>query len=69
MKTFSSNLRAPLLAIVMLLSLLLMLLFLPDPLRLTKPHALVHTARPIVRHAPTPVLRHVRDVAHRPPHP
>ena len=67
MKTYLSYLKAPIGAILFLLALLLVLLLLPDPLHLTRPASVAHNTPLILRHAPAPILRHVRDVAHRPP--
>jgi hypothetical protein len=64
MKKALIALKAPIGAVVFLLALLLLLLFLPDPLQLKRPNTLAHGTPLILRHAPAPVMRHVRDVRH-----
>lgn len=66
MKSSLDGLKAPIGIIVFLLVLLAFLLFLPDPLQLSQPSPVAHAAPLILRHAPAPVMHHVRGVRHPP---
>ncbi|WBO85865.1 hypothetical protein [Hymenobacter yonginensis] len=52
----------PLLGILLLLAALAVLLYLPVLLRPTPPAAVAHSVPLVVRHAPGPVVRHVKHV-------
>jgi hypothetical protein len=65
MKNDLIALKAPIGIILFLLVMLALLLFLPDPLKLNQATPVAHTAPLILRHAPAPVVHHVRDVGHQ----
>ncbi|AII54055.1 hypothetical protein [Hymenobacter sp. APR13] len=52
----------PLLGILLLLAALAAMLYLPVLLKPTPPAAVAHSVPLVVRHAPGPVVRHVRSL-------